>query len=462
MSSASSLFHSTVPGRETLHRRVTPTEKQFGDQQARWNDLRDFLTGELRTTTGYPIATWLQGSYKFDTQIRPLSMHAEFDIDLGLYFQWAGYPSQSHFKPEELKNFVQTALAKYQSDADNDATEVTQPKERCCRIRFAPDFHIDTPCYHLDPERDARCLATESKGWEESDPKAIYEWFKGCQQDATHRARLRRTVRYLKMWSSLKIAEADRPSSILLTVLAAEAFDQIDLNVVNDDDDTLETVATIIASRLFNGSMIPNPVNAAENLNRLNAGQTEALQSELSGLAAIGMRARLAGRQSVAAEIWAEAFDQFFPMPEDNGDDENALAKGTALALYAFDPQVEIRAVPKSNSRIQWIGTNEIRPLPKDCDVSFRLTNADRLPAGSTVKWTVRNKGDEAADKNDLGHIAGTATTVARQTSYNGDHSMDISVFLGAQLIGRRRVNVTVRGVPIPPRNPVRRRYFGR
>ena len=150
-------------------------------------------------------------------------------------------------------------------------------------------------------------------------------------------------------------------------------------------------------------------------------------------------------------------------MPEDNGDDENALLKGTALALYAFDPQVEIRAVPKSNSNIQWIGANEIRPLPKDCDVSFRLINADRLPVGATVKWkTVRNKGDEAADKNDLGHIAGTGNTVARHTAYNGDHSMDVSVFLGPQLIGRRRVSVVVRGAPIPPRNPVRRRYFGR
>ena len=153
-------------------------------------------------------------------------MHAEFDIDLGLYFQWAGYPSQCHFEPDELKNFVQAALAKYQSDTDNDATEVTEPKERCCRIRFAPDFHIDTPCYHLDPERDARCLATETKGWEEERPEGHVRVVQGVParrslscQVATD-SPLPENVVVTKDYRSRE-AFVD-----FMTVLAAEAFDR--------------------------------------------------------------------------------------------------------------------------------------------------------------------------------------------------------------------------------------------
>jgi hypothetical protein len=462
MSLAASLFHSTDTTVETLHRRITPTDKQFDDQKNRWNDLREFLKVELKAKTGYGIATWLQGSYKFDTQIRPWNMNAEFDIDLGLYFQWSGEPEDGDYEPEDLKALVQEALEAYQANPDNDATGVTDPKERCCRIRFAPDFHIDTPCYHLDPQRDARSLATESKGWEVSDPKAIYEWFKGKQPDALLRAKLRRTVRYLKMWSSLKIKEADRPSSILLTVLAAEAFDEIDLVQHVDDDDILEQVSGVIAARLRGSYVVLNPVNGLEDLNRLSHQQTEALEVDVRGLEAIAVRARVAGRRTVAAEIWAEAFDQFFPMPEDNGEDEQALVKGTAIALYGFDPRVEIVAVPRSNKNLSWGGTNEIRTLPKDCDISFRLANAYQLPPGATIKWTVRNKGDEAADRNDLGHIAGNTDTVERHTEYNGDHAMDVSVFLGSQLIGRRRIAVTVNGPAAPARNPPRRRIPGR
>lgn len=462
MSLAANLFHSTDVAVETLHRRITPTDRQFEDQKIRWNDLREFLKVELKAKTGYPIATWLQGSYKFDTQIRPWSATAEFDIDLGVYFQWSGNPEDGDYEPEELKLFVQEALEAYKADADNDATSVTEPKERCCRIRFAPDFHIDTPCYHLDRDQDARGLATETKGWEVSDPKAIYEWFKGCQTDASLRSKLRRTVRYLKMWSSLKIAAADRPSSILLTVLAAEAYDAIDLDRYVDDDDILEEVSGIIAKRLGDAHVVGNPVNLTENLNRLTVAQTSSLVAELNSLQSIGARARTAGRHAAAAEMWAQAFDQFFPMPEDNGEEEQVLTKGMALAVYGFEPQVEVTAVPCSNRNFKWSGVNQIRALPKECDVSFRLANAYALPAGATIKWTVRNKGDEAADKNDLGQVAGNGDIAERHTEYNGDHSMDVSIFLGPQLIGRRRIAVTVSGPAAPPRNPRRRRIPGR
>lgn len=57
------LFFSTDPERQTLHRRITPTPTQLEQQQERWNDLRDYLVGDLAERTGLPISSWLQGSY---------------------------------------------------------------------------------------------------------------------------------------------------------------------------------------------------------------------------------------------------------------------------------------------------------------------------------------------------------------------------------------------------------------
>ncbi|KKK74696.1 hypothetical protein LCGC14_2881180, partial [marine sediment metagenome] len=139
---------------------------------------------------------------------------AGIDIDLGLYFEWAGNAEDGENEPEDLKALVQTALQEYQDNEENDATGVEDPKERCNRISFDPDFHIDVPCYHLDADRDARSLATETQGWEESDPKAIYVWFKDEQKDQALRTKVRRQVRYLKMWAALTFDEGARPSSI--------------------------------------------------------------------------------------------------------------------------------------------------------------------------------------------------------------------------------------------------------
>jgi len=459
MSQSAKLFYQVGSESETLHRRIMPTADQYTAQKDRWNDLAEFLVKRLAEDSGCSIRTWLQGSYKFRTQIRPWAGDAEFDIDLGIYFEWKGEPEDGDHNPQKLKAFVQNALVDYQDDEDNEATGVADSKERCCRIAFAPDFHIDVPCYHLDIERDTRALATETMGWEVSDPKQIYEWFKNCQDDVP-RNKLRRLIRYIKMWAALRMDEAERPSSIMLTVLAAEAFDSLDLDAVVDDDDILEQAAMLIADRLDDAPAVPNPVNSDENVNRLEIGAVVNLVTKLRDLALIGERARLATDISAAAEIWGKAFDQFFPMPEDTEEGAQALAKGQAIAVYAYTPDIVVTATPRDNRNVKPIqGLNEIRPVPKDCDINFTIARPGLLPAGCTLKWTVRNHGREAAMKNDMGHIAGTGTSVERHTAYNGDHAMDLTIFLGGHPVGRRRITVKVRGLAIPPRHLPRRRY---
>lgn len=246
----------------------------------------------------------------------------------------------------------------------------------------------------------------------------------------------------------------------MLTVLAAEAFGSIDLDAVVDDDDILERAATLIADRLEDDPTVPNPVNSYEDVNRLEVGAALKLVTKLRDLASIGERARVAVDISAAAEIWSEAFDQFFPMPEDTKEGTQALAKSQAIAIYAYTPDVGVTATPRHNRFVSPIqGLNEIGPVPKDCDINFSIARPDLLPSACTLKWTVRNHGREAAMENDMGHVARKGTSVERHTAYNGDHAMDLTVFLGGRPVGRRRILVKVRGHAIPPRNPPRRRY---
>jgi len=466
MSCAARLFNSKSD--QTLYSRITPSGEQFATQQARWNDLRDFLKSRLQEDTSYPISSWLQGSYKFDTQIRPWASGAEFDIDLGLYFEWAGDDSDGNYDPEGFKQFVQNALLDYADDEDNDASGVEDPKERCGRISFKPDFHIDVPCYHLDRGADRRALATETKGWEASDPKTIYKWFKELFDIAADRALLRRLVCYMKMWAALKIEEASRPSSITLTVLVGEAMQALDRSEVSDDDDALEMIITSIVDRLDDSTEVLNPVDATENLNRLDADATDALRSQLRDFEDTARRANAMTNEANAAEIWTEAFEHFFPMPEDIDDDAGeasaraGTAEGTALMAYAFDPQIHVRAVSKDNANYVKEGVNSLPTIVKNCSIHFELINADQLPSGSAVRWTVRNRGYEAWNKNDIGHYSGDAYASDEHSAYNGNHAMDLTVYQYGRIIGRRRVEIKVRGLAMPPRNLPNRRSFRR
>ncbi|WP_298125229.1 CBASS cGAMP synthase [Brevundimonas sp.] len=444
------LFYSTDADRSTLFRRITPTQPQREQQQERWQDLRDYLVDDLGEATGYRISSWLQGSYKFGTQIRPARKGDEFDIDLGIYFNWAGGPDTTGEDPTDLKDRVQRSIRRYAEEAQDDVKEVVEPaKERCSRIRFSGDFHIDVPTYHLDPDRDARDLATETLGWEVSDPKQLWVWFQNqfAEEDT---AQVRRLIRYVKMWAALKLPQ--RPASVLLTVLAAQAYMPLRADQVTTDDLGLRNLADAILQRLTWQTAVPNPVNPTENLNRLSPGDHAAFLEGLRRLIHIADAALAAHTEQETALIWTEAFDAFFPAPV-------AAPVGNALVPVAFDPQVEVQARP-GNSQAVFAGTNRIGPIPKDCTITFTLINANHLPAGAQVRWFVRNEGEEAELTNDLGHVAGQGTFATEHSAYQGTHHMDVVIIsaLGA-VLGFRRVPVQITGIPMPRRNTSRPGY---
>lgn len=452
MGIAASLFFNTIDPENCLDYRIRPSDEQQSAQENRWNDLRDFLVEELQVRSEYAISSWLQGSYKFGTQIRPAKPTQEFDIDLGIYYRWSGEPEDGQFSPDALKGFIQGSLETYADDDENDAEEVTDPKERCSRIRFKDSFHIDVPAYHLDSSRDARTLATETKGWEESDPKAIYVWWKEKFDDAT-RPRGRRLVRYLKMWAALKFDEATRPSSIMLTVLLANALSETDTSRLAGDDEFLQTCSAAMLTALRASLVVTNPVNTEENLNRLDTTAAQEFLGNLDSLVSTAARAVAAATKPDSAEIWSEIFEHFFPMTDELASD----ARTGALVVMQFDPQVDIQI--KNGVRTNVV-RNAVGGIPKGCELNFSLANAFQLPQGAQVFWTARNTG-EAETVNDLGHTKNGLFAVEK-SAYRGTHFMDVRVCLNGRTIGRRRVPVQITGLGIPLRNPPRPAYANR
>lgn len=452
MGSASSLFFASNDSeKQTLHRRITPSSEQFEEQQVRWNALADYLTTDLRERSGYTIRTWLQGSYKFGTQTRPVRMGEEFDIDLGIYYVWKADREDGDFSPQHLKGFVRESFLSYAADNDDEVLEVAPSKPKCERIRFKGDFHIDVPVYHIEPDQDKRSLAAHD-GWEDSDPKAIYVWFRDSFDDI-ERAKVRRQIRYLKAWAALKFAQPDRPSSILLTVLIAEAA--LELGGLPADDESLRNLVEHIAKRLEYDGSVPNPVDPDEDLARMSTQQMQDFTRALSDLQDVATRACDAEIEFAAADIWQEAFEHLFPMPEAL----QALDEVSKwLPARSAIPEIKVSAVSRNNPQSgQFFDMNKIGPIPKDCDLHFKVVNAEQLPENSSITWMVRNEGGEAENKNDLGHFAGSGVEATEHSAYRGTHYMDCVVKVDGRTVAMRRVPVSITGMAMPRRNPIAR-----
>lgn len=449
MGLASGLFFDGKSDTETLYNRITPSSDQIEEQQERWNQLAEFLLPDLKDRSGYPVRHWLQGSYKFGTQIRPVRKWEEMDIDLGVYFCWDGAPEEGDFTPVQFKGMVQSALTAYASGNADVKCVLNPPKPRCSRISYSGGFHIDVPCYHLSPEGDTRHLATSSDKWEWSDPKALYTWFRDAFSD-DYRTRVRRQIRYFKAWAALKWPdEKGRPTSVLLTVLVAEAALETDISN-RPDDDALFEILTYVLAAARSGKHVSNPVDRSENLAaRFSDTEWEAMVSKLEEFFSYAEKALAATTEMEAADHWQSVFAYMIPMPED------AVAPVRNLPAVTYMPEVRVKATGTGFSKVEM---NGIGPIPKNCDIEFEVINPERIPYGAQIVWTVRNEGAEAAEENDLGHVRTQTGLNASETSaYKGRHFMDCAVRMNGRLLALRRIPVLISGSQRTRRNPVSR-----
>jgi hypothetical protein len=444
MGKASRLFNGQAE--QTLYGRVTPTQDQRAFLQAQWNDLANHLKAQL-PRHGYSVSTWLQGSYKYGTLIKPVQVGEEYDVDVGVYFEWE--PSATELAPtaRQLRDWVQAELHAYKRE-NGDVKEIVEPpKERCSRAVYAKRFHIDTPTYHLNPRRDKRQLASLAGNWESSDPKAIYKWFKEVVGGA-EREQLRRLIRYLKGWAAVAFTTApeSRPSSIVLTVLTAQIYKEMWLERLGgmNDEDSLIGVVKAMHQRLAEDLNVWNPVDSKEPLNRISKDAWGAFFTRLTVLRDAAEVAEAAADEAAGALAWGDAFLFLMPLPETDELEIDEAAGGTALMRI---PDVEIDIADDRNfEQVLATHRNEIPGVAKGKWLRFRIMNPQIIPAMAVLEWTVRNDGRDADYIGDLGHVTGgiAAFSVIEHTAYVGKQYMDLTVRCNGTVYAARRIAVTI------------------
>ena len=440
MSVSSHAFYSDEANVETLYNRIRPSPEQLAFLQEKWRHVAEHLEEAFRS---YNPSTWLQGSYKYGTLVRPVNSDEEYDVDLGFYISPNPMLMHSITNASAYKGSVRASLAGFVT-TDQDAKGLVSPKERCERVEFRKQFHVDVPCYDYAATGDKRTLATQTKGWEESDPKKLYVWFRNLGP-SKYRAALRRYVCYFKIAIGVAYQGSNitRPSSILLTVLAADSFatlttDQLTL----DEDDRFGLMLGNILKRVRTDTAVPNPVDNAENLNRLSSGENGVFIRHLEALQASSRSALSTQHPYYSAVLWGDIFGHFFPLP----DNAKLSLRESFSKLATIVPEIgiEVRSIRTGNS----IGSfrNAVPSVDKGCALLFSISNAASIPADATVEWTVRNEGREASDVNDLGHRSpgGRMMSGSETTRYAGRHYMDCVVKRNGNVYAARRIPVSV------------------
>lgn len=449
MGHASSLFNGA--GEQTLISRISPTVRQREFLQTSWNDLAEHLKVSLKTKHSYPISTWLQGSYKYGTLIKPVHPGEEYDVDLGVYFEW-GQSENVEPTADQLRRWVQQELVAYHVQCTDVRSVAEPPKERCSRASYQHQFHIDTPVYHLNTDTDKRRLACLTKGWEASDPKAFYKWFRNART-GDEREQLRRLIRYMKAWAALSFDDIpdSRPSSIFLTVLATEAYPDIGFNFLFGiaDDDALISIIKTMHGRLNRKRSVQNPATKVEeDLNRMSEEAWTAFLPRLDALLDIAERAAEAADEGSAALIWSEAFSFLMPLP--NVDEVELVDERTSRSLMQL-PEIDITVYTGTGANRRFVTThrNQVPGVAKGCTLVFTIVNPHVVPQFATVEWTVRNKGPDADAFSDLGHrrMGMRLLQAEERTRYLGTHYMDCIVRVNGQVYAARRVAVTIRDV---------------
>ncbi|MEC1769270.1 CBASS cGAMP synthase [Schinkia azotoformans] len=275
--------------------------------------IQNYFENTLKVTK--PVF-WGQGSYMMNTIIEPID--GEFDIDDGVYLKHlSGKKEEDWPATSTVHNWILKAV-------DGHTSTPPVNKNTCIRVIYKKEYHIDFPIYIKGDNAEHPKLAHKTKGWIDSDPKELTNWFN--KEVSEKGDQLKRIVRYFKAWKDNKKGDDKFPSGMIFTILATNHF--VD-GYEEDDDSAFIAIAKNIYDDLSDSFTLERPVFPKEELieDWSETAKTNFL-SKLSTLITNGQKALEKEKKNEAADTWIKVFGERFPV---YSPPENRIDKGYAL-----------------------------------------------------------------------------------------------------------------------------------
>jgi hypothetical protein len=257
-----------------------------------------------------------QGSYMMNTTVTPID--GEYDIDDGIYLQHLnGVTEKDWPTPTKVHNWIVDAV-------DGHTTTPPVDKNTCVRVIYKSEYHVDLPIYVMSGDHPK--LSHKSKGWIDSDPKLLTDWFNGKASERGEQ--LKRIVRYFKAWKDFKDGDPKLPSGMILTILAENYF------VADDNDDaSLAATAKSIHDNLSSVFSLIRPVFPSEELiSDWSTTRQDNFLTKLNYLIKKAAEALETEDKTTASQKWIKVFGSRFP-EYDPPEEESTASKSAAPAV---------------------------------------------------------------------------------------------------------------------------------
>ncbi|MVZ60808.1 hypothetical protein GQF63_02105 [Sphingobacterium humi] len=259
---------------------------------------------------------YIQGSYKMKNGIR--TAEDICDLDDGIYFF-----REPDVSASTLKEWVRQAVDGYTATAPEN-------RKKCVRSIFVNDYEIDHPVYYKIDGQEYK-IAVKGVGFENSDPKAVVDWFVSKKDKE---GRLVRTIKYLKGWADKQSFKM--PNGLALTILATNAKEKIVLN--ERDDITTRDVLKEIKKGLDNKFECIVPAVPNDDLLE-NYSSKEKFLETLEKFITDAESAIRETNQKESSKLWRKHLGDRFPLGEDkeeNNSRSSAAAAAGAATSYPF------------------------------------------------------------------------------------------------------------------------------
>ena len=254
-------------------------------QQAvdRYEAVCRWLEDEGSAVAAFSPTIYPQGSMRIGTTVKPFGRD-EYDLDFVCEFQFHVNMLQS---PIQLLRLLELRLREHEA-----YRSILEMKNRCVRLNYANEFHMDILPACPDVSIGGTCLFVpdgKSQTWKHSNPKGYANWFESrCelalkrlierrammdkaapippQEAAEEKAILKRVVQLLKRWRDVHYQRQRElaPISMVLTTMAAQAYTG-ELTVTEALTSVLNNFVSLVASsapRVY----VLNPANPKEDL----------------------------------------------------------------------------------------------------------------------------------------------------------------------------------------------------
>ncbi|MCB1097256.1 MAG: nucleotidyltransferase [Verrucomicrobiae bacterium] len=255
---------------------ISPTKRM--DAAEKYRAVSDWLAAkEGSCLERYKPEIYPHGSFRLGTVVRPLGRD-EFDLDFTCELQ-----INNSARPDQVKGLVGQRLL------ENGRYEgIATPLNRCWRINYAGDFHMDIMPGIPDVDHElGNILVSDRKlaSWIRSNPSGYARWFDEVMKPIRETIRfevkasvealpddkiktpLQVAIQILKRHRDLRFQHDldNRPGSIILTTLAAKAYNQEE-----DLFSAILAIATGMPDKIEQDGeghpVVLNPANLSENL----------------------------------------------------------------------------------------------------------------------------------------------------------------------------------------------------